>query len=161
MPERRFYTWRQPLRIHDRAYAHPGTTATSACAPIVGGGLVAHALGQVPGSDSLAALPLWLQLWIGVALIAGGCLVLVGLLRTWADLARGWRIEASGWILQLGAWAGLTGLLAYLVPDATLTWPLTLAAAATAALRMRALTHIEREARKLLANLDIDAGVGP
>ena len=40
MPERRFYTWRQPPRIHDRAYAHPGTTAISLTALIVGGGLI-------------------------------------------------------------------------------------------------------------------------
>lgn len=46
MPERRFYAWRQPRRIHDRAYAHPGTTAISAAALIVGVGLIGHSTGM-------------------------------------------------------------------------------------------------------------------
>lgn len=152
MPERRFYTWRQPPRIHDRAYARPGTTAISASALLVGTGLIGHATGTISGSDTLMALPGWLKIWLGVFLIVGGALALAGLLRAWHDLARGWRIESAGWILQVGAWAGLTGLLAYLVPFATITWPLTFAATMTAILRMRALTHIEREARRLIAD---------
>lgn len=151
MPERRFYTWRQPPQIHDRAYAHPGTTAVSFSALIVGVGLIGHATALVDGSDTLAALPGWLKIWLGAFLIIGGTLAMIGLLRTWKDLARGWRIESVGWILQLGAWAGLTGLVAYQVPFATITWPMTLAATLTAVLRMRALTHIEREARHLIA----------
>lgn len=152
MPERRFYTWRQPPQIHDRAYAHPGTTAISASALLVGLGLIGHAAGILPGSDTLAILPKWLKAWIGLALLIGGTTALVGLLRTWSDLARGWRVESVGWILQLGAWAGLTGCLAWLIPIASITWPLILAAALSAALRMRALTHIEREARRLIAD---------
>lgn len=105
MPERRFYTWRQPPLIHDRAYAHPGTSAISASALIVGVGLIGHATGALDGSEALAVLPGWLKLWMGAFLLVGGSLALLGLLRTWEDLARGWRIESSGWILQLGAWS--------------------------------------------------------
>ncbi|MDO5676500.1 MAG: hypothetical protein Q4G35_03215 [Propionibacteriaceae bacterium] len=151
MPERRFYAWHQPPRFRDRAYAHPGTTAISAAGLIVGAGLIVDTVGIASGNDAVEALPDWLKTWVGAFLILGGTLALTGLLHSWTDLARGWRIESLGWVLQLGAWGTLTALLAYLVPDATIAWPLTLAAAVTAVLRMRALVHIEREGRRLIA----------
>ena len=155
MPDRRFYTWHQPPLLRDRAYAHPGTTAISFTAIIVGATLIANVALGLPVQVLRPAL----KLWVGAALTAGGALAAAGLVYPWPALNRGWRVERLGWFLQLGAWLSLALAVMIQAPAATMTWPLLLAAAATAALRLKALSMIEKIARRTLAakeNLDQD-----
>lgn len=154
MPERRYYAWREPPRAIDRAYAHPGTLATSVTAVAVGSMLVVNVTLGFTGNITLHNLNGALTLWMGVALTVGGALAAFGLTHRWPALNRGWAVERTGWFLQAGAWLSLALSIAVQDPNATLTWPLMLTATATAALRLRALTLIERSARTLTARRD-------
>lgn len=151
MPDRRFYTWRQPPLLRDRAYAHPGTLAVSAAAAFMGAALIANVALGLPGSHPVQVLRPALKLWVGAALTAGGALAAAGLVYPWPALNRGWRVERLGWFLQLGAWLSLALAVMIEAPAATMTWPLLLAAAATVALRLKALSMIEKVARRTLA----------
>ena len=57
MPERRFYTWRQPPTLTHRAYAHPGTAALSLAAILVGAGFILANFDLVGGAHLLEPLP--------------------------------------------------------------------------------------------------------
>lgn len=148
---------REPPDWRDRLLAHPMENAV-ACLAILFSVLVGISLffDEFVPSESIDHFPIWLAAIFVLMIGAGGLLVLFGLNRRSKErenLVKRWATEKLGWSFTAAglSFYGLSVLAVF--PASLLAWSVPLILAAGAILRWRALSHIERDTRQLVAEV--------
>lgn len=150
------YTPKDPEHVTklDRLYVHPAEMAGAVGAALFGGAvLVSLYYPHFVPSPSLERMPWAITLVVGIFQVAGGVLAFRGL--NWADdtnVAKGWDLEKLGWWLTIVGYTSYALTVSWYFRESLFAWGVFLFLAAAAALRVRVLHLIKREARRCKPN---------
>jgi hypothetical protein len=148
MPLHSYTTTNRPPTNTDHLLAHPYSIPLAVWQTIAGAVVLLTTLTGIVVSASVARLPETLIATVGVLLIAGGTMILVGLLDDDNNLLKGWRTERTGLILSATAWLTYSTTLLLSYPGSVLSWSLGFAVAAMHSIRLRATQLEERKTRR-------------
>ena len=140
---------KDPPSITDRTLSHPGLVQPAAWTMLVALQIAADP--YVPTllfSIALGEVRPWAATMMGVFMLLGGAAVVVGILNSWDNRTRAWALEKAGWILVSTGWLVYAILVMRVFPGSTISWGSALLTPLIGVVRVRALTHIERQAQR-------------
>lgn len=98
-------------------------------------------------SQTFGVFPPEVLIFVGVLALAGGLLVLYGLLAKKCPLSRRWRVEKAGWWLVAAAWLSYTVIVISVYPLSFISWGLSLMFVLASIRRLILLHVIEHNLR--------------